>query len=99
MGVKKNILNRHFVDDLVKEQMLHLQRKIRELLLINENLKDENLMKDEKIKNEQTCIEELINGQKDSKIVEDLKTKIIRAEDKIQMPLLKSRKRTSRCKL
>ena len=99
MGVKKNILNRHFVDDLVKEQMLHLQRKIRELILINENLKDENLMKDEKIKNEQTCIEELINGQKDSKIVEDLKTKIIRAEDKIQMPLLKSRKRTSRCKL
>ena len=99
MGVKKNILNRHFVDDLVKEQMLHLQRKIRELILINENLKDENLMKEEKIKNEQTCIEELINGQKDSKIVEDLKTKIIRAEDKIQMPLLKSRKRTSRCKL
>ena len=99
MGVKKNILNRHFVDDLVKEQMLHLQRKIRELLLINQNLRDENLMKDEKIKNDQTCIEELINGQKDSKIVEDLKTKIIRAEDKIQMPLLKSRKRTSRCKL
>ena len=79
--------------------MLHLQRKIRELILINQNLRDENLMKDEKIKNEQTCIEELINGQKDSKIVEDLKTKIIRAEDKIQMPLLKSRKRTSRCKL
>ena len=85
MGVDKNIFNRYFVDDLVKEQMLHLQKKIRELICSNLTLKDENKNMMEKIKKDQECIEELINGQKDSKIVEDLKMKIIKAEDKIQM--------------
>ena len=99
MGIDKNIVNRYFVDGLVKEQMLHLQKKIRQLICENLKLKDENASCKDKLNKNDELINELINGQKDSKIVEDLKTKIIRAEDKIQMPLLKSRKRTSRCKL
>ena len=85
MGIDKNILNRYFVDDLVKEQMLQLQRKIRELIFNISNLKDENQSLKETIRKNQECIDELINGQKDSKIVEDLKMKIIRAEKKVEM--------------
>ena len=85
MGIDKNIVNRYFVDDLVKEQMLHLQKKIRELLCSNLTFRDQNLSLQETIRKNQECIDELINGQKDSKIVEDLNMKIIRAEKKVEM--------------
>ena len=97
MGIDKTILNKYFLDDLIKDQMLTLQKKIRELLCVNLTLQDQNLSLNEKLKKDQDLIEELMN--KDSKpdiVVENLRMKItdlnqnkMRDEEKIIMLMKK----------
>ena len=84
MGSNRNIVNKYFVDDLIKEEMLLLQKKIRDLICKNQQLKCENEYLQGKIQQDQECIEELMNSQKDTKLITEntnLKKKISTLEN------------------